>query len=156
MPHGYAIIVKYSTKRWNIYILFIRMHLKYWLSHSIIQILTFKCRAALETYEKQHNGKVHIMQAVEINGPNTHPVFRYLKTLFDMDDMDNNFAHYFFISPDSDFFELHYGASYSTLKQFVDYHVKNDLGENPKVDMKAEYDRRTPTVRGTKISCRDH
>ena len=100
-----------------------------------------KCRAALETYEKQHNGKVHIMQAVEINGPNTHPVFRYLKTLFDMDEMDNNFAHYFFISPDSDFFELHYGASYSTLKRFVDYHVKNDLGENPKVDMKAEYDR---------------
>ena len=100
-----------------------------------------KCRSNIEKYEKQHSGKVHIMQAIEINGPSTHPVFRYLKALFDMDEMDSNFAHYFFISPDGDFFELHYGASYNTLKRFVDYHVKNDLGDKPKVDMNEGYKR---------------
>jgi hypothetical protein len=81
------------------------------------------------------------MQAVEINGPNTHPIFRYLKKLFDMDAMDSNFSHYFFISPDGNFFELHYGASYNTLKIFVDHHVKTDLGDVQKITRDEEYKR---------------
>jgi glutathione peroxidase-family protein len=100
-----------------------------------------KCRGAIEKFEKTGGGRIHIMQAVEINGPNTHPIFRYLKKLFDMDAMDSNFSHYFFISPDGNFFELHYGASYNTLKIFVDHHVKTDLGDVHKMTRDEEYKR---------------
>ena len=100
-----------------------------------------KCRGAIEKFEKTGGGRIHIMQAVEINGPNTHPIFRYLKKLFDMDAMDSNFSHYFFISPDGNFFELHYGASYNTLKIFVDHHVKTDLGDVQKMTSEEQYKR---------------
>ena len=68
------------------------------------------------------------MKPIEINGPDTHPVFKYLKQLFDMEEMDPNFAHYFFVNPDGNLVELHYGASYNTLKSFIERHVKEDLG----------------------------
>ena len=100
-----------------------------------------KCRDDIEKFERTGGGRIHIMQAIEINGPNTHPIFRYLKKLFDMVEMDSNFSHYFFISPDGNFFELHYGASYNTLKIFVDHHVKTDLGEKRKMTREEEYKR---------------
>eukprot|EP00571_Detonula_confervacea_P016949 CAMPEP_0172303938 /NCGR_PEP_ID=MMETSP1058-20130122/5423_1 /TAXON_ID=83371 /ORGANISM="Detonula confervacea, Strain CCMP 353" /LENGTH=246 /DNA_ID=CAMNT_0013014975 /DNA_START=139 /DNA_END=879 /DNA_ORIENTATION=+ len=86
------------------------------------------CRDAIEATEKKGGRKIHIMEAVDINGPNTHPIFQYLKKLFDMEDLGANFSHYFFINPDGTHIELHYGASYKTLKQFVDHHVHQDLG----------------------------
>mmetsp|Transcript_22861 Transcript_22861/g.52491 ORF Transcript_22861/g.52491 Transcript_22861/m.52491 type:complete len:251 (-) Transcript_22861:911-1663(-) len=88
-----------------------------------------RCIAEIEAFEKKKLSKTHhirIMQPTKLNGPETHPVFRYLKGLFDMGDMDENFAHYFFVNPDFTVFELHYGASYKTLKHFVDNHVRND------------------------------
>ncbi len=101
-----------------------------------------KCRDDIIKYEKTGGmGRIHIMQAVHINGPDTHPIFRYLKGLFDMDEMDPNFSHYFFISPDGNFFELHYGASYNTLKIFVDHHVRTDLGDKRKMTHDEEYKR---------------
>ena len=99
--------------------------------HSAIDIEP--CREAIKSVEKVGDAKtkIHIMEAVEINGPNTHPIYQYLKKLFDIgeDEMDPNFSHYFFIDPDGTLIELHYGASYETLKTFVDFHVKHDLGD---------------------------
>lgn len=68
------------------------------------------------------------MKPIEINGPNTHVLFQYLKDLFDIKEMDPNFAHYFFVNPDGNTIEMHYGASYNALKSFISRHVKNDLG----------------------------
>ncbi|KAL7507404.1 hypothetical protein ACHAXN_007057 [Cyclotella atomus] len=90
-------------------------------------ITTTSCIDDLRAIEKRKDRKIHVMKPVEINGPNTHPVFKYLKKLFDIEDMEPNYAHYFFINPDGDMVELHRGASYNALKTFIDMHVKEDL-----------------------------
>jgi len=87
------------------------------------------CQKDVEDAEKKQGRKVHVMEEVNINGEDTHPIFKYLKKLFDMEEMDPNFAHYFFINPDGNLIEMHYGASYKTLKEFVDHHVKTGLDE---------------------------
>ena len=79
--------------------------------------------------EKEKGHKILIMEAIDINGPNTHPIYQYMKNLFDIEEMDPNFAHYFFINPDGNYVELHYGASWQNLKQFVDTHVKHDYAD---------------------------
>jgi glutathione peroxidase-family protein len=93
-------------------------------------INTTSCTEALQSLEKQQDRKIHIMEPIQINGPETHPVFKYLKELFDMKEMDPNFAHYFFVNPDGNLIELHYGLSYNSLKSFVERHVKEDLSDN--------------------------
>lgn len=90
-------------------------------------ITTTSCIDDLRAIEKRKGRKIHVMKPVEINGPNTHPVFKYLKKLFDIEEMEPNYAHYFFINPDGDMVELHRGASYNALKTFIDMHVKEDL-----------------------------
>lgn len=87
------------------------------------------CKEAIETAEKNGGHKIHIMEPVDINGPKTHPVFQFLKKNLDMKEMDPNFSHYFFINPDGNIIELHYGASYKALKEFVDIHVNHNLGD---------------------------
>lgn len=88
-----------------------------------------KCRESVLAAEKEKGHKIHIMEAIDINGPNTHPIYQYMKNLFDIEEMDPNFAHYFFINPDGNYVELHYGASWQNLKQFVDTHVKHDYAD---------------------------
>lgn len=88
------------------------------------------CRDAIEANEKEGGYKIHIMEPISINGADTHPIYSYLKNLFEMEEMDPNFSHYFFINPDGTAIQLNYGASYSALKQYVDLHVKQlDVGE---------------------------
>lgn len=82
------------------------------------------CRDDLIAYERKEGHKIHIMEAISINGPETHPVFKYLKNLFDMDEMDLSYAHYFFVDPDGTSIQLNHGVSYNAFKAFVDHHVK--------------------------------
>ena len=80
--------------------------------------------------EKLAGRKIHIMDAVNINGPQTHPVYNFLKKLFGLEDLDPSVAHYFFINPDVTVIEHHHGASYNTLKMFVKTHVEAALGDH--------------------------
>ena len=86
------------------------------------------CREELEASERKGGRKVHVMEVAKINGEGTHPVFRHLKGVFDLEEMDPSFAHYFFVNPDGNTMEMHYGASYNSLKRFVDRHVEGSLG----------------------------
>lgn len=90
-------------------------------------ITTTSCNDELRALEKRKDRKIHIMKPVELNGPNTHPVFKYLKDLFRIEEIELDFSHYFFVNPDGNLIELHYGASYNALKGFIDRHVKEDL-----------------------------
>lgn len=83
------------------------------------------CHEAVESNEKKERRKIHVMEAVDINGPDTHPIFRYLKNLFDVEELDPNVSHYFFVNPDGTLIEHHHGASYKTLKSFVDMYLKH-------------------------------
>jgi len=87
------------------------------------------CQEKIESDEKKGGRKIHIMEKVNINGPDTHPVFQYLKNLFDMEEMDPNVSHYFFVNPDGTLIEHHHGASYTTLKAFVEMYLKNFYGD---------------------------
>jgi len=89
-----------------------------------------KCKEEVEAAEKKGGHKIHIMEPIDINGPNTNSVFKFMKTLFDLDEMDPNFAHYFFINGDGNYVELHYGASYKSLKMFVDAHMQQDYQDS--------------------------
>lgn len=82
------------------------------------------CRAEVLASEKKAGRKIHVMAATEFNGPAAHPVYQYLKRLFDTEELDPHVAHYFFVDPDVTTIEHHHGASYKTLKMFVDVHVK--------------------------------
>ena len=55
--------------------------------------------------------------------------FRCLKGIFDMEDMEENFAHFSFVNPYCSVFELHYRVSYKSLKYFVDIHTRKDNGK---------------------------
>lgn len=77
------------------------------------------CRAETLASEKKGGRKIHVMAATEINGPEAHPVYRYLKQLFDIEELQPRVAHYFFVDPDMTIIEHHHGASYNTLKSFV-------------------------------------
>lgn len=81
------------------------------------------CKEAILSDEKKAGRKIHVMEAVKINGSDTHPIYKYLKKIFDMEEMDPNRAHYFFMNPDGTVIEHHYGASYEHLKQFVNMHL---------------------------------
>mmetsp|Transcript_4173 Transcript_4173/g.8731 ORF Transcript_4173/g.8731 Transcript_4173/m.8731 type:complete len:231 (+) Transcript_4173:33-725(+) len=83
------------------------------------------CIKQIEADEKDEQHKIRIMKPMD--GPDSHPVFDFLKEAFNVEALDSGFASYFFINPDGNFIEMHYGASYNALKRFVDYHVKEDL-----------------------------
>lgn len=82
------------------------------------------CIRQIETDEKAEH-KIRIMKPMD--GPDSHPVFDFLKGAFNVKALDSGFATYFFINPDGNNIEMHYGTSYNALKRFVDYHVKEDL-----------------------------
>lgn len=90
-------------------------------------ITTAACADELRALEKRKGRKIHVMKPIEINGPNTHPVFKYMKDLFGIEEMELDFSHYFFVNPDGNLVELHFGASYNALKSFIDMHVREDL-----------------------------
>eukprot|EP01083_Nonionella_stella_P097575 274282_1 len=106
------------------------MRLKFLHFLSIIPKAKLKCRKQVEDAEKAEGHKIHIMEVSKINGEDTNPIFKFLTKLFDLDGLDQNFAHYFFVNPDGNLIEMHWGASYETLKTFVDHHVKTGLGNN--------------------------
>ena len=73
--------------------------------------------------------KLHIMELVNINGPETHPVLKYLKNVFNIDDFDGNFAPFFFVNPDGNKIEFHRGASFDSLKEYVRRNLKREYDE---------------------------
>lgn len=60
-----------------------------------------KCGATSYAIEERADRelKIHVMEPVKINGPDTHPIVKYLKKAFDMDEMDPNFTHKFKVDP---------------------------------------------------------
>eukprot|EP00584_Thalassiosira_punctigera_P010196 CAMPEP_0172546774 /NCGR_PEP_ID=MMETSP1067-20121228/16458_1 /TAXON_ID=265564 ORGANISM="Thalassiosira punctigera, Strain Tpunct2005C2" /NCGR_SAMPLE_ID=MMETSP1067 /ASSEMBLY_ACC=CAM_ASM_000444 /LENGTH=243 /DNA_ID=CAMNT_0013333745 /DNA_START=19 /DNA_END=750 /DNA_ORIENTATION=- len=89
------------------------------------------CRGEIESMEKKSGRKIHVMEKININGPDVHPIFKYLKKLFDVEDLDPNVSHYFFVNPDGTLIEHHHGASYKTLKLYVEKYKKHFFDDPP-------------------------
>lgn len=85
---------------------------------------TSECQLDILKREIRGSKKIHIMHRVDINGPDTDPIFKYLKTLFKLDPILEEYPTYFFIDPDGVPIEVDYGAGYETLKKFIDKYSK--------------------------------
>mmetsp|Transcript_959 Transcript_959/g.1352 ORF Transcript_959/g.1352 Transcript_959/m.1352 type:complete len:257 (+) Transcript_959:140-910(+) len=84
------------------------------------------CKAHEEAFKKKGR-HIHVMEQVNINGPKTHPVYKYLKGLFHMDELDNNYSTFFLVTPDGDSIEVHLGSSEEQLKAAIRMHLDRDL-----------------------------
>eukprot|EP00591_Stephanopyxis_turris_P002284 CAMPEP_0195509648 /NCGR_PEP_ID=MMETSP0794_2-20130614/2526_1 /TAXON_ID=515487 /ORGANISM="Stephanopyxis turris, Strain CCMP 815" /LENGTH=246 /DNA_ID=CAMNT_0040636925 /DNA_START=30 /DNA_END=770 /DNA_ORIENTATION=+ len=76
---------------------------------------------------KKKGRKIHVMEEVEINGPSTHPVYKYLKEKFKIEDLDNDTTTFFLIPPDGRTIEVHHFASLSHMKNYIRQHLHHDL-----------------------------
>jgi len=62
---------------------------------------------------------IHVMETIKINGPDTHPVFKYLKETAGMDTLDYDMASFFVLSAGGDKLEVHYGSTLPTFMAFL-------------------------------------
>lgn len=83
--------------------------------------------------DKKYNKKIHVMKEVELNGPNTHPVYKFLKNKFNQDAMDESYATFFLINPDGNLVEEHFGTTPSQIKMYIQKHLKEDLAGRSKI-----------------------
>ena len=74
------------------------------------------CKDELLALEKQPGRKIHVMEPVKINGPDTHPVFKYLKELFSMENMVRN--------PNLDFLLLYSACTNINLHSFDNVRIQ--------------------------------
>jgi len=84
------------------------------------------CQAFRESFHKPGRS-IHVMEEVDINGPKTHPVYKYLKGLFNLTDLETNFSTYFLITPNGDSIEMYRGSSEEQLKLAIRTHLDRDL-----------------------------
>lgn len=88
---------------------------------------TKECMGKLLAREAQGSNHIRLMEPVEINGPDTHPVFAYLKAAFNLEEIKEDYPSYFLVDPVGVPAEVHHGAGYKELKEFMEKHLKKDL-----------------------------
>jgi len=73
--------------------------------------------------------KISVMEEVDINGESTHPVFRYFKELFRINDgkLDESEPMFFLVNPDGSSVEAHYKSNPTHVKEYIRKHLEHDL-----------------------------
>jgi len=89
-----------------------------------------KCRETNKAIEKRADQKlkIHVMEPIKINGPDTHPIFKYLKGRFDMDEIDQDFTHNFKINPDENSIEMKDHANFYALMSYISKPLGEGVG----------------------------
>lgn len=83
--------------------------------------------------------KIHIMEVVNINGPNTHPVLRYLKwsmNLHEEQGLSHDFTSFFIINPDGNTIQHMKAMSFEKLK----VQIQNTINSEYSSEEEEEYD----------------
>jgi glutathione peroxidase len=94
--------------------------------HPRVDYVKKDCSTDESTINK--NGRhIHMMEEAEINGEHTHPVYKYLKKKFKIEELDPDMATYFLINPDGDTIEAHHGATVNHMKHYIRQHLEKDL-----------------------------
>lgn len=104
----------------------------------ILEIVLFPFRHPGIDYEKvncekdmaalQKKGrKIHLMQAVKLNGKDTDPIYIFLKKPFKIVNLDTDLATYFFVNPDGDQIIAHHGASLDQIKRYLSEQLQQEL-----------------------------
>jgi len=66
---------------------------------------------------------LHIMDLVEINGPDTHEVFKFLKGKVGIEEMKEDRTTFFFVNPVATRIDIMEGVGFSTLKKHIKDHL---------------------------------
>eukprot|EP00593_Proboscia_inermis_P016597 CAMPEP_0171306438 /NCGR_PEP_ID=MMETSP0816-20121228/16449_1 /TAXON_ID=420281 /ORGANISM="Proboscia inermis, Strain CCAP1064/1" /LENGTH=236 /DNA_ID=CAMNT_0011788013 /DNA_START=25 /DNA_END=735 /DNA_ORIENTATION=+ len=62
---------------------------------------------------------IHIMEEAQLNGPDTHPVYRYLKKLFNVTDFETLFPTFFMVNSEGNYVESHQGGDPGHMTTFL-------------------------------------
>lgn len=109
--------------------------------HSIypytIEILVFPFRRAewddegcaidFKKLDTMKDRKIHIMEESNMNGPNTHPVYKYLKDIFGIDDLDDAVQTFFLINPDGNVVDKYLVKNLDTIQGHIERHLNMEL-----------------------------
>ena len=73
--------------------------------------------------------RISVMEEVDVNGSTTHPVFRYMKDVFQIEDgeLDEVDAMFFLVNPDGSSIEAHYKSNPTHVKEYIRKHLEHDL-----------------------------
>jgi len=93
---------------------------------------TFLGCDAYQDAMKEGGRRIHVMEEANINGPNVHPVYAYLKGHFDLGgDSDGNLpedrAMLFVIPPDGSWIRVHFGVGVKGLKHLIAKDLEHEL-----------------------------
>lgn len=67
---------------------------------------------------------VHIMEIVDINGPDIHPVYKYLKDSAKIETMKSDVTTFFFVNPMGTKIDVLIGQTYGKVKEHVNRYLK--------------------------------
>jgi glutathione peroxidase-family protein len=104
----------------------------------IVEVIVFPFRHPRVDYEKsdcnkdmaamkKEGMKIHRMEEVDMNGNDTHQVYKFLKKPFNIEELDTDLATYFFVNPDGDRIVAHHGASLSHIKRWISQQLQQEL-----------------------------
>ena len=75
-----------------------------------------------------------VMKEVEINGPNAHPVYKFFKALFEIEEfIDESYVTFYLVTPDGNSVVSHQGPSEEGIKRYIADHMKYDLAGRAKI-----------------------
>merc|ERR1712150_68963 len=83
-----------------------------------------------EHHDKAHKKEgriINVMEETKINGPDSHPVYKYLKNLFEIDELGVDMPTFFLVTPDGDQIEMHQGSTEKDLRDYIYLHLQRDL-----------------------------
>lgn len=69
--------------------------------------------------DKDLKGKLFIMEEAILNGPDTHPVYKYLKEKTDLEDMLETHSSFFFVNGEATKIDLYQAASFGQLRSYI-------------------------------------
>lgn len=78
---------------------------------------------------KKGGRKIHVMEEVEVNGDNTHPVFKFLKKPFKIDELSHSIATFFFVRPNGVDLVAYHGASEQHIMKFLSQQLNSNQNE---------------------------
>lgn len=79
--------------------------------------------ASFDPILKTVRKNVHIMEMTKINGPDAHPVFKFLKKKAEIDNLREDLTSFFFVNPMGTQIDVLEGQTYSKLKQHIDTYL---------------------------------
>jgi len=76
------------------------------------------CIDEVRAHETKAGRKIHVMEPAELNGANVHPVYGYLRNLFDITDFPMNHAYHFMVHPDGNSIGLDFNFNFLKNPEF--------------------------------------